>query len=216
VYAVQIMIPTACCWRRCSQAQSQAPPPQPAPIVQPGAPGQPSRVITAEKATDTSGIRFTEADVRFMQGMIGHHAQALEMTALVADRTADPDLRKLALRIEISQADEIEMMESWLTARGQALPDPHAHHGPDHARMPGMLTAAEMARLAAATGVEFERLFLEFMIKHHDGALVMVKDLFSSPGAGQEPEIFAFASDVEADQFMEIRRMAAMLKELQK
>jgi uncharacterized protein (DUF305 family) len=198
------------------EAQSQAPPPQTAPIIQPGAPGQPSRVITAEEATDTSGVRFTEADVRFMQGMIAHHAQALDMTALVADRTADPDLRKLALRIEISQADEIEMMEAWLTARGQALPDPHAHHGPDHARMPGMLTAAEMRRLAAARGVDFERLFLEFMIKHHDGALVMVKDLFSSPGAGQEPEIFAFASDVEADQFMEIRRMAVMLKERQK
>lgn len=197
-------------------AGAQAPPPQTAPIIQPGAPGQPSRVITAEKATDTSGVRFTEADVRFMQGMIAHHAQALEMTALVADRTGDPELRKLALRIEISQADEIEMMEAWLTARGQALPDPHAHHGPDHARMPGMLTAAEMQRLAAAKGVAFERLFLEFMIKHHDGALVMVKDLFSSPGAGQEPEIFAFASDVEADQFMEIRRMAIMLKERQK
>jgi uncharacterized protein (DUF305 family) len=197
-------------------AGPQAPPPQTAPIIQPGAPGQPSRVITAEKATDTSGVRFTEADVRFMQGMIAHHAQALEMTALVADRTADPELRKLALRIEMSQADEIEMMEAWLTARGQALPDPHAHHGPDHARMPGMLTAAEMQRLAAAKGVVFERLFLEFMIKHHDGALVMVKDLYSSPGAGQEPEIFAFASDVEADQFMEIRRMAIMLKERRK
>jgi uncharacterized protein (DUF305 family) len=196
-------------------AGGQAPPPQTAPIIQPGAPGQPSRVITAEKATDTSGVRFTEADVRFMQGMIAHHAQALEMTALVADRTADAELRKLALRIEMSQADEIEMMEAWLTARGQALPDPHAHHGPDHARMPGMLTAAEMQRLAAAKGVAFERLFLEFMIKHHDGALVMVKDLYSSPGAGQEPEIFAFASDVEADQFMEIRRMAIMLKERQ-
>jgi uncharacterized protein (DUF305 family) len=196
-------------------AGGQAPPPQTAPIIQPGAPGQPSRVITAEKAADTSGVRFTEADVRFMQGMIAHHAQALEMTALVADRTADAELRKLALRIEMSQADEIEMMEAWLTARGQALPDPHAHHGPDHARMPGMLTAAEMQRLAAAKGVAFERLFLEFMIKHHDGALVMVKDLYSSPGAGQEPEIFAFASDVEADQFMEIRRMAIMLKERQ-
>jgi uncharacterized protein (DUF305 family) len=197
-------------------ALSQQAPPQAAPIIQPGAPGQPSRVITAEKATDTSGVRFTEADVRFMQGMIGHHAQALEMTALVAERTASPELRKLALRIEMSQADEIAMMEAWLTARGQELPDPHAHHAHDAARMPGMLTSVEMARLGSATGAEFERLFLEFMIKHHDGALVMVKDLFSSPGGGQEPEIFAFASDVEADQFMEIRRMAGMLKELQK
>jgi uncharacterized protein (DUF305 family) len=188
----------------------------PPPIVQPGAPGQPSRMITADKATDISSVRFTEADVRFMQGMIGHHAQALELTGLVAERTTSPDLRKLALRIEMSQADEITMMQAWLAARGQDLPDPHAHHGPDHARMPGMLTSAEMARLAAAKGREFERLFLEFMIKHHDGALVMVKDLFSSAGAGQEPEIFGFASEVEADQFMEIRRMSAMLKELQR
>jgi uncharacterized protein (DUF305 family) len=195
----------------CQQA-----PPQTAPIIQPGAPGQPSRVITAEEATDTSGVRVTEADVRFMQGMIGHHAQALEMTALVAERTTSPDLRKLALRIGMSQADEIAMMEAWLKARGQELPDPHAHHAHDAARMPGMLSSAEMARLAAATGVEFERLFLECMIRHHDGALVMVKDLYSSPGAGQETEIFAFASDVEADQFMEIGRMAVMLKELQK
>jgi uncharacterized protein (DUF305 family) len=198
-----------------ADADARQQPPAP-PIIQPGAPGQPSRVITAETAADTSAGRFTEADVRFMQGMIGHHAQALEMTALVADRTTSPDLRKLALRIEISQADEISMMEEWLKARDQPLPDPHAHHAHDAARMPGMLTGAEMARLAAARGLDFERLFLEFMIKHHDGALVMVKELFASPGAGQESDIYAFASDVEADQFMEIRRMAAMLKELQK
>ena len=196
-------------------ALAQQPPPPP-PIIQPGAPGQPSRAITAERAVDLTAVRCTEADVRFMQGMIGHHAQALEMTALVADRTPSPDLRKLAQRIELSQADEIAMMEDWLKARQQPLPDPHAHHAHDAALMPGMLTAAEMARLRAAKGAEFERLFLEFMIKHHDGALVMVKDLFASPGAGQDSDIFAFASDVEADQFMEIRRMAGMLKELQK
>ena len=193
---------------------TQGAPPKP-PIIQPGAPGEPSRVITAEKATDLRETRFTEADVRFMQGMIGHHAQALEMTALVEARKTSPDMQKLAQRIAISQADEIEMMQEWLKARAQPLPDPHAHHVHDAARMPGMLTSAEMAQLRAAAGVEFERLFLQFMIKHHDGALVMVKDLFASPGAGQESEIFAFASDVEADQFMEIRRMAAMLKELQ-
>ncbi len=197
-----------------AHAGQQAPPAPP--IIQPGAPGQPSRVITAAKAADISAGRFTEADVRFMQGMIGHHAQALEMTALVPDRTPSPDLRKLALRIEISQADEISMMEEWLKARDQPLPEPHAPHAHDAARMPGMLSGAETARLAATRGLDFERLFLEFMIKHHDGALVMVKELFASPGAGQESDIYAFASDVEADQFMEIRRMAAMLKELQK
>jgi uncharacterized protein (DUF305 family) len=188
------------------------------PLVQPGAPGEPSRVISAGEATDLSRVGHTAADVRFMQGMIGHHAQALEMTALLATRTGSEDMRKLALRIEVSQADEIEMMQEWLAGRGQALPDPHAHHR-GGALMPGMLTAAEMERLAAAKGPEFDRLFLELMIKHHDGALIMVKELFATPGAGQESEVFAFASDVEADQRMEIERMGAMLamlKERQK
>ena len=108
------------------------------------------------------------------------------------------------------------MMQRWLTRRGEPLPDPHAHHMHGAALMPGMLTAEEMARLAAAKGAAFDRLFLEGMIQHHEGALTMVKDLFATPGAGQEPEIFAFASDVEADQRMEIARMGAMLKELEK
>ncbi len=150
-----------------------------------------------------------------MQGMIGHHAQALEMTALLPARTGREGMRLLAQRIEVSQADEIRMMQGWLKARGVAAPDPGAHHHTG-ALMPGMLTADDMARLSAASGADFDRLFLEFMIKHHDGALVMVKDLFATAGAGQEPEIFAFASDVDADQRMEIDRMSAMIKELQK
>ena len=149
-----------------------------------------------------------------MQGMIGHHSQALDMTTLLETRTGSADMRKLAKRIEVSQADEIKMMQEWLTARAQPLPDPHAHHTHGAALMPGMLTADEMARLAAAKGPAFDRLFLEFMIKHHDGALEMVRELFASPGAGQESEIYAFASDVDADQRMEIERMRAMLKEL--
>ena len=148
-----------------------------------------------------------------MQGMIGHHMQALEMTALVGTRSANEGLRLLAKRIEISQADEIEMMRDWLKALGEPVPDPHAHHAPGAVLMPGMLTAGEMQRLADAKGAEFDRLFLEFMIKHHDGALVMVDELFSSAGAGQQSDIFAFASDVEADQRMEIERMSALLKE---
>lgn len=184
-------------------------------IVQPGAPGQASQVITAAQAVDRSGVQHTPADIRFMQGMIGHHAQALEMTALVDSRTANDDMRKLALRIELSQADEIRMMQEWLTRRGAPLPDPHAHHAPGATLMPGMLTPDEMNRLKQAKGTEFDRMFLELMIKHHEGALVMVEDLFSQPGAGQESEIFAFASDVDADQQMEIQRMAAMLKERQ-
>jgi uncharacterized protein (DUF305 family) len=151
-----------------------------------------------------------------MQGMIGHHGQAIEMTALLASRTVREDMRKLAQRIEVSQADEINMMQRWLEARGQDVPGPHAMHMHGATLMPGMLTAEEMARLASAKGDEFDRLFLEGMIKHHAGALTMVQDLLSTPGAGQESEIFAFASDVEADQRMEIDRMGAMLKELQK
>jgi uncharacterized protein (DUF305 family) len=181
------------------------------PIVQPGAPGESSRVIAADTAVDLSHVQYTPADVRFMQGMIGHHAQALEMTALLQSRSRSEDMRKLALRIEVSQADEIKMMQDWLTRRGQPLPDPHAHHAPGAPLMPGMLTAEEMTRLAGATGAEFDRLFLEFMIRHHDGALVMLTELFSTAGAGQEAEIFAFASDVDADQRMEIDRMRGML-----
>jgi uncharacterized protein (DUF305 family) len=186
------------------------------PIVQPGAPGASSRVITVEKAVDLSQVRYTAADVRFMQGMIAHHAQALEMTALLPSRSSREDMRLLARRIDVSQADEIKMMQEWLRDRGQNVPSSHAHHAHGAALMPGMLTAEEMGRLAAATGAAFDRLFLELMIKHHAGALVMVEELFSNAGAGQESEIFAFASDIEADQRMEIERMGALLKELQK
>lgn len=186
------------------------------PIVQPGAPGQSSRVITADTAVDLSRVQHTAADVRFMQGMIGHHAQAVEMTALLTSRTTSADMRQLARRIEVSQADEIKMMQRWLEARAQEVPGPHAHHMAGATLMPGMLTQPEMDRLAGAKGAEFDRLFLEGMIKHHEGALVMVKELFATPGAGQESEIFAFASDVDADQRMEIDRMRGMLKERQK
>ncbi len=180
-------------------------------IIQPGAPGQASRVVDATAASDLSKVPFTPADVRFMQGMIGHHAQALDMTALVATRSSSDAIRKLAQRIELSQADEIKMMQEWLTGRGQQVPDQHAHHAPGAHLMPGMLTAEEMSRLAQAKGPEFDHLFLGFMIKHHEGALTMVQDLFAQPGAGQESDMFAFASDVDADQRMEIDRMRAAL-----
>jgi uncharacterized protein (DUF305 family) len=185
-------------------------------IVQPGPPGQATRVISAKEAVDLSRVTFTPADVQFMQGMIGHHAQALEMAALLHTRTEREGMRLLAKRIEVSQADEIKMMQEWLQARGQEVPGPHAHHAHGAKLMPGMLTPEEMSQLAAAKGDEFDRLFLEFMIKHHAGALTMVKDLMATPGAGQEAEVFAFASDVDADQRMEIERMGAMLKEFQK
>ena len=186
------------------------------PIVQPGAPGQASQVITAAQASDLSQVQYTGADIKFMQGMIGHHAQAVEMVALVPQRSGSDAVRKLAQRIDVSQQDEIKMMREWLLARSQQIPDPRAHHMMGTTLMPGMLTPEEMARLAAAKGAEFDRLFLEGMIKHHSGAITMVHDLFATEGAGQTPEIFSYASDVDADQRMEIDRMDSMLRELQK
>jgi uncharacterized protein (DUF305 family) len=186
------------------------------PVIQPAAPGQDSRVVSKPDVARMGAPRFTEADVKFMQGMIHHHAQALDMVELLRTRTNSEDMKKLAERIRLSQEDEIKMMREWLAARGAEVPGEHAHHMPGAPLMPGMLTPEEMNRLATATGVEFDRLFLEYMITHHAGALVMVKDLFATPGAAQEGEIFAFASDVDADQLIEIRRMESMLKELKK
>lgn len=186
----------------------------PPPLIQPGAPGQAGKVVTPERATDLSKVGHTAADVRFMQGMIGHHLQAIEMVDLLNARTNNEDMKKLGLRIKVSQEDEIKMMQDWLKARRAEVPGPHAHHtGP---MMPGMLTPEEMARLAGAKGVEFDRLFLSGMLKHHNGALIMVDELFATPGAAQDSDIYAFASDVIADQRMEMDRMAVMLKELQK
>jgi uncharacterized protein (DUF305 family) len=191
-------------------------------IIQPGAPGQPRRAIAADQSRDLSHVQATPADAAFMQGMIHHHAQAVEMVELLKSRSTSPDMKLLGQRIELSQQDEIKMMQHWLSARGQEAPDPAAMQmpgmsmpGPSHPLMPGMLSAEEMARLTAAMGPAFDRLFLEGMIKHHGGALTMVHELFATPGAGQDSEIFAFASDVDADQRMEIDRMSAMLKELQ-
>ena len=182
-----------------------------APIVQPGAPGEPSRVISADTAADLSRVQHTAADVRFMQGMIGHHAQALEMTALVPMRNNREDMRMLALRIELSQQDEIKMMERWLEVRGEVVASVQHHREPGATLMPGMLTAEEMSRLGEATGTTFDRLFLEFMFQHHEGALIMVDELLSTAGAGQESNISAFAADVVADQRAEMDRMGAML-----
>src|SRR5687767_8998067 len=184
-----------------------------APIIQPGGPGEPSRAISATQAVDLSQLRYTAAEASFMQRMIAHHAQALEMTVLLAVRTAREDMQLLGRRIQLSQADEIELMREWLNLRGVQPPHGDASHSHDGAVMPGMLTAEEMRRLADATGSEFDRLFLELMIKHHEGALLMVDELFATPGAGQQSDIFAFASDVEADQRIEIDRMSVMLEE---
>jgi uncharacterized protein (DUF305 family) len=207
VRSVLAIVSAVCACAACGRSGAAGTPP----VIQPGAPGQTSQVLAAGASQPIP--QATEADIKFMQGMIHHHAQALDMTELLEARTQDPDMKKLGLRIHVSQTDEITMMQHWLEARGQDVPGRHAHHMPGATPMPGMLNAEDMARLAAAKGPEFDRLFLEGMIKHHGGAIVMVQELFSTPGAGQQSDIFAFASDVEADQKMEIERMGAMLKE---
>jgi uncharacterized protein (DUF305 family) len=167
------------------------------------------------------------ADAAFMAGMIAHHAQALVMVDLIAGRTSAPVVATLGERIAVSQRDEIALMQGWLRDRGAPAPEPatrytrgggdahaaHASHGDTHApgAMPGMLTQAQLDELASARGQAFDRLFLSRMIAHHEGALVMVAALLKTPGAAQEPEIFRFASDVDADQRAEIRRMRALL-----
>jgi uncharacterized protein (DUF305 family) len=173
----------------------------------------------AAAPTDSARPLYGAADVRFMQGMISHHAQALAMVALIPDHTTRQDMRLLGKRIEISQRDEIGLMQHWLEDRHQEVPTVDAHHMasmpgmqmPGGMLMPGMLTPEQMDQLAKASGPQFDRLFLEGMIRHHQGALTMVSQLFGTNGAGQEAEAFRFASDVDADQRAEIRRMQAML-----
>ena len=153
-----------------------------------------------------------------MQGMIMHHAQAVEMTALMASHTENKELRLLGARISKSQSDEIEFMKRWLVARGQPIEMPMTNMaGMDMSKqemlMPGMLTSKQMAALRNARGEEFDHLFLTGMIQHHGGALIMVKDLFDSPGAGQDAEIFNFVTDVDSGQRAEIRIMQSMLGE---
>jgi uncharacterized protein (DUF305 family) len=248
------------------QAQGEAPR-----TVQPGAPGQANRTLSAADLARQEHPRHTAQDVSFMQGMLLHHAQAIVMADLSRTRTQNADIRRLARRIELSQDDEIGLMSRWLIDRSETVPqlvlryggdpvdvtrgrvaatghagheghgapaaavdphaghgapvDPHAGHGapaaPDpHAghdsgsSMHGMLTNEELAQLAASSGREFDRLFLRFMIRHHEGAVTMVQELFGSPSSGQEEDIFTFASHVEGDQNIEILRMRGMLNAL--
>ena len=201
----------SCRTAREAKPATTNPPSAAPPIVQPGAPGQPSREISAEKSRDLSAVEYTGADIKFMQGMIGHHAQALEMVELLKKQSQSDDMKKLAQRIELSQDDEIKMMQGWLQVRGQRVPGRTEHHQHGATLMPGMLTPDEMLQLEQAKGPTFDRLFLEGMIKHHGGALQMVHDLLDTPGAAQESDVFGFISDVEADQKAEIDRMSAML-----
>jgi len=168
---------------------------------------------------DSAAARFTEADVRFVRDMIAHHSQALVMARMAPTHGASPTIQILAGRIINAQQDEIALMQQWLRDRGQPVPEVHIEgtsmmmHGADHAmHMPGMLTEAQLKQLDAARGVEFERLFLTFMIEHHRGAVTMVHELFATDGAGQEDVVFKLASDVQVDQLTEIARMEQMLK----
>ena len=188
-----------------SQAQEQPP------IVQPGAPGDPSRNISAEEASNLAGLQFSQADVRFIQGMISHHAQALDMTELLVSRSDSEAMQQLGKRIELSQEDEIQMMQEWLRERSLEVTSVDAHHAHGATLMPGMLTPEEMNELERARGEEFDDHFLRYMIKHHQGALDMVEELLSERGSAQDSQLFAFTSDITADQTMEIDRMDAML-----
>ncbi len=192
-------------------------------VVQPGAPGEPTRTLPPD--THANLPPLSTADVEFMQGMIMHHSQAVEMTALIPSHTENKGVRALGAKISRSQADEIAMMQRWLAVRGQAtsmsmpaaagmpgMPD-MGMDGKPMAPMPGMLTPEQMTALKAARDAEFDRLFLSGMIQHHGGALVMVNDLFNTAGAGQDAEIFDFATDVDNGQKAEMKIMQKMLEE---
>jgi len=187
-------------------------------VVQPGSPGEPTKTLPA--GTHAMLPPISRADVDFMQGMIMHHSQAVEMTALISSHTEDKDVRAIGAKISSSQADEIRMMQRWLAARGQATSMGMAGmpgmdmSGNTMPLMPGMLSAEQMEALRKAHGTEFDRLFLSGMIQHHGGALAMVKDLFNNAGAGQDAEIFDFATDVDNSQRAEIRIMQKLLEEL--
>jgi len=157
------------------------------------------------------GAIFTEADVRFMQGMIAHHAQAIYMSRLAEAHGANPRLQRFALKIDQSQTTEIEQMQGWLRAHGQFAPDTSSYHT---VMMPGMLTPEQIAQLDGATGPDFDRAFLVLMIQHHEGALMMVKDLFATPRAGQDVDVSVFANDVVAVQTAEIGLMRQMIASL--
>ena len=182
------------------------------PILQPGAPGNATREIDAETAVAIANSSYTVADVDFMQDMIIHHHQALLMAILAAPSTNNQAILDLAGRIDVSQADEISFMQDWLGEREEQVPDPTAEHSEHtHHNMMGMATPEEMTQLAESKSTDFDRLFLQLMITHHDGAVKMVKELREQPGSTYDPLLNEFASDVTNDQAVEIERMNALL-----
>ena len=184
------------------------------PIIQPGAPGQASRVITAEEASDLAALSYSLGDIQFLRGMIPHHSQAKEMSALAQDRTNNTIVLAVAARITLSQDDEISMMQGWLVDQGLDAPSEDVHHQPGFERMKGMLSDEQMEELAASSGPEFDRLYLEYMIDHHQGALDMVEMLLDQRGSVQDPLLYEFTSDLTSDQTSEIERMDLLLASL--
>jgi uncharacterized protein (DUF305 family) len=185
-------------------------------VVQPGAPGQPSKILPA--TTRAVLPPRSVKDIEFMQGMIMHHAQAVEMTALIKERTDNKEVGRLGARISQSQSDEMNFMKRWLEARGEAVEMKmnmpgmsSSHHNHKEMTMPGMLSAKQMNALKDAKGAKFDELFLKGMIQHHEGALTMVKEMFDTAGAGQDAELFNFATDVDSGQRAEINIMQTLL-----
>ena len=197
----------------CQVLVAQGPSPT---VVQPGAPGQPSKVLP--RGTHGKLPPRSQAEIEFMQGMVMHHEQAVEMTALIPSHTENKDVRLLGARINHSQSDEIAFMRRWLTARGEpasmSMPGMPNMDMSGHAMplMPGMLTPEQMAALRNAKGAEFDRLFLTGMIQHHGGALTMVDDVYKKAGAGQDADFFDFTTDVDTGQRAEIRIMQGRLQ----
>jgi uncharacterized protein (DUF305 family) len=186
--------------------------------TQPAAASQPTQTPEPKARPDLVRAPYSEGDIDFMSGMIPHHAQAVLIAGWAASHGARPDVRVLCERIVVGQRDEIEFMRNWLRDRGQTVPDANATHhkmkmnGMEHEMlMPGMLTAEQLAELDKARNADWDRLFLLAMIRHHEGALKMVDDLFASYGALQDDDVYKFASDMQADQTIEIERMQKML-----
>lgn len=185
-------------------------PAPPAPVVQLGPPGGTNTVLPPG-TTPQPGPPHTAADVEFVHGMIPHHEQALAMTALIAERTTDAALATMAQRIEVSQRDEIGQLTGWLAARGEQAGGHGGHGGMAGHLMPGMLTDAEMAQLAGARDAAFDTLFLQYMIRHHEGAIAMTEALLTGGEGGQETEVALLAQHIASDQAIEVARMKAML-----
>lgn len=212
--ALLLALTVAACGSATGGAAQTSPP---APVPAPAPMGDAAAVARAR--ADSARLPYTEADIHFMTAMIAHHAQAVEMARLAPTRAASPAVRTLAARIINGQQDEIAIMQQWLRDRNQPVPDASAaamhHHGAGHAMpMAGMLTDEQMRRLAQTQGATFDRLFLSYMIQHHQGAVGMVSALFGTHGAGQDETVFRFATDVNVDQTTEIARMQRMLADL--